>query len=139
MSVDIVGLTVIAFILPDGHIVLQRRTADAPYAPGKLSFFGGHIEKGESPRECLDREIVEETSLDPKQLSIDLLAEYVKTADGDYPKDRRFYVYRATIESMDFAVYEGDRAEAYSLRQLQARSDIAAGARDILTNVIRKL
>jgi mutator protein MutT len=52
------------FILytPSGQILLQHRTHDAARLPNCWSFFGGGIEKGESPTEALVREALEELS-----------------------------------------------------------------------------
>ena len=49
--------TLILFKLPDGRVVLQRRTKDAPYGAGLLGIFGGWVEEGETTDECLIREI----------------------------------------------------------------------------------
>lgn len=42
------------------RILLQQRTDDAPYMPGMWGFFGGGIEKGETPEEAVKREALEE-------------------------------------------------------------------------------
>jgi len=43
---------------------MQHRTDDAPLYPSIWSFFGGAIEEGESPEQCLVREIKEEIDYD---------------------------------------------------------------------------
>ena len=45
-----------------GHILLQHRTNEAFRLPNFWAFFGGGIEQGESPKEALEREILEELS-----------------------------------------------------------------------------
>ncbi len=42
------------------RFLLQHRTDDAPFLPGQWSFFGGHIEPGETPLEGAVREALEE-------------------------------------------------------------------------------
>lgn len=50
-----------AFELSDGSVLLQRRDKDLRIAnPGLVSFFGGTALAGESPDDCLAREIHEE-------------------------------------------------------------------------------
>ena len=44
----------------DGRILLQHRTEDAARLPGHWAFFGGSIGEGESPKEAVCREAVEE-------------------------------------------------------------------------------
>jgi 8-oxo-dGTP diphosphatase len=44
----------------EGKILLQLRGDDAPTNPGRWSFFGGGIEKGESEEEAVKRECFEE-------------------------------------------------------------------------------
>jgi mutator protein MutT len=42
------------------RILLQHRTDDAPRLAGYWAFFGGGIEKGETPEDAVKREIMEE-------------------------------------------------------------------------------
>jgi len=43
-----------------GRLVLERRPLDDHDAPGRLTCFGGRREPGESPEQCLRRELREE-------------------------------------------------------------------------------
>ena len=45
------------FVLRDaqGRVLIQLRTQDAPILPGHWGFFGGGIEKGESPEAAVRR------------------------------------------------------------------------------------
>jgi 8-oxo-dGTP diphosphatase len=45
-----------------GRFLLQHRTDDAPTFPGCWSFFGGEVEKGETPEQAVKREALEELS-----------------------------------------------------------------------------
>ena len=120
--------TIVLFRLPNGQVVLQRRTDDAPYAPGKLGLFGGWVEEGESPDECLVREISEETNLDPDALRIAPIKDFIMPAGEDFKADRHFFLYSAQIPDMDFAVYEGQGAEAFNLDELKSRTDLTGNA-----------
>ncbi len=46
-------------------VFLQRRSKNAALFPGYLGFFGGHIEKGEKPKQTLMREVEEELGYIP--------------------------------------------------------------------------
>lgn len=58
-SIDVVG----AVILAGGKVLCAQRGSHGPLA-GKWEFPGGKVEKGESPREALKREIAEELRCD---------------------------------------------------------------------------
>jgi 8-oxo-dGTP pyrophosphatase MutT (NUDIX family) len=135
---SVVGLAVVLFVLPDGRLVLQRRSQDTPIAPGKLGFFGGHIEDGESAHEAVVREIGEETSLDVAQLRLEPLAEFALPPTKNYARNRHFYVHRASIQNSDFEVYEGDRAEAYTAADLRRRDDLSESIAYTLENIIKE-
>lgn len=128
-------LTLVLFTLPDGKIILQRRTKDAPYGAGLLGIFGGWVEDGETPDKCLIREIKEETSLDVGALEINQLADFVIPAGKDFDIDRHFYLYEATVSGLDFEVYEGYGAEAYSLSEIKEREDLTASARYVFDHI----
>jgi 8-oxo-dGTP pyrophosphatase MutT (NUDIX family) len=125
---DIQKFTLIFFRLPDGKIVLQRRTKDAPYAPGRLGIFGGWVEEGETVNECLIREIKEETSLDTDTLQITPLTDFVIPAGKDFDRDRHFYLYETHVNDLNFDVYEGDGAEAFAAQELRSRTDLTGSA-----------
>ena len=128
--------TIILFILPDKRMVLQRRTKDAPYAPGKLGIFGGYVEEGETPDECLLREIKEEVSLAVEDLDIKSVTDFILPKNQDFDRDRHFYLYYTHIPTIDFEVYEGDGAEAFTIAELQLRQDLTGSALYTLQNVL---
>ena len=129
--------TIILFKLPDGKVVLQRRTKDAPYGAGLLGIFGGWVEEGETVDECLMREIKEETSLNTDDLNIKPIADFVIPASEDFDKDRHFYLYEGSIDNLDFDVYEGEGAEAFTLSELHERNDLTASAKYTLDGIIK--
>ncbi len=116
---------VVVFVLPSGEIVLQRRTDDAPYAPGLLGCFGGAIEGDESPDDAVRREIGEETSLDPGTLQLTKRDVVVVSPSDDHPATRTLHVYVSPIPAADFEVYEGVAAEVYTVHDLETRDDVA--------------
>ncbi len=62
-----VDRTVVIIILYDseGRILLQQRSDDAPYMPGRWAFFGGGLKQGETPGQALARESQEELGYTP--------------------------------------------------------------------------
>lgn len=128
--------TLILFRLPDGKIVLQRRTRNANYAPGKLGIFGGWVENCESVKDCLLREIKEETSLDIDKLEIKFNSDFIVPSGEDFDKDRHFYLYETVLDNLNFEVYEGEGAEAYSLKELRNRQDLSGSAEYVINRLL---
>lgn len=62
---------------PDGRILLQHRTADAPTDPGRWGFFGGSVEEEETFREGLVREVREELGIDVSQIDVELVHSFL--------------------------------------------------------------
>jgi 8-oxo-dGTP diphosphatase len=58
-----------------GELLLQLRDEEAPTAPGFWAFFGGGIEKGESPEEAVRREAEEELGIE--LLDLEFFKRYV--------------------------------------------------------------
>lgn len=101
-----------------------------------LGIFGGWVEEGESVDECLVREIKEETSLNTDHLNIKPITDFIIPASEDFDKDRHFYLYAGNVDSLDFEVYEGDGAEAFTLSELGERSDLTASAKYVFNDII---
>jgi 8-oxo-dGTP pyrophosphatase MutT (NUDIX family) len=118
-------IAVAILVLPDGRYVLQRRTYDAPIAPGLLGLFGGHIEAGETPLEAICRELAEETSLDISSLSLSRKRKILVPASANFGRDRIFHIFEANIASDNFKVFEGVGAESYSKDELLSRDDVS--------------
>ena len=85
-----------AIIEKEGKILIARRTADKKLA-GKWEFPGGKIEDGESPEECLKRELDEEFGIQTEvgefitlnkhhydHISIELMAYRVEYNSGEF-------------------------------------------------------
>lgn len=57
----------VSFILvSDGRILLEKRSITKQSDPGMVTIPGGHVEKGESSRETLFRELEEELAIRPE-------------------------------------------------------------------------
>jgi 8-oxo-dGTP pyrophosphatase MutT (NUDIX family) len=53
---------------PAGRLLLELRPTNARFAPGLITCFGGRREEGESPEDCLRRELMEELGWQPASL-----------------------------------------------------------------------
>lgn len=51
------------FLTQHGQVLLQRRTGSG-YADGQLALPAGHVDLGETPTECIAREVHEELGID---------------------------------------------------------------------------
>ncbi len=80
-----------AILLFSGKYVLQLRD-DIPTisAPGEWSFFGGMIEKGESPIEGIKREIFEELGIRPEEFKELWYEDYFDTFKKDIVRNMVF-------------------------------------------------
>ena len=107
-----------AIIITDNKVLIAERAPGENLA-GKWEFPGGKIEEGESPRECLKREILEELEIDieVKDLfgesiyayhsgTIKLMAFWCQWISGDFRlsvHSRIEWVTRQQLELYDFA------------------------------------
>jgi len=82
---------------------MQIRSEDAPIMPSVVGFFGGGIEKGESPYETAIRESNEELEI---VLNYEFYKERVAIVEGKYREKAYFYI--ANIKDEAFTVNEGD-------------------------------
>lgn len=60
------------------------------------------------------------------KISLKISTDFILRKSQDFPKDRHFFLYTADIDDLSFQVYEGQRAEAYTLEELKGRDDLSA-------------
>lgn len=60
-----------------GRFLLQRRTQDAPVLPGYWAFFGGGVKAGETLRQALERESLEELGYLPAKARLEASKDFV--------------------------------------------------------------
>ena len=89
----------------DGRILLaQRRKDDA--LGGKWEFPGGKMEPGETPEECLRRELKEEFEIDAE------IGAYICSSRFEYKHIQvELLVYKARHLSGEFILHDHDRIE----------------------------
>ncbi len=124
-------VVIASMYLPDGRVVLQRRTLDAPINAGLLGHFGGHVETGETFDQAIRRELAEETSLPIDELAIKPLLYFVVDREG---KLVEYHPYEIMINDMSFDVYEGEKAEAYTVQEALERDDLTSSVKYMLQN-----
>lgn len=115
--------------LPDGRVVLQRRTSDAPVNAGLLGHFGGHVKQGETFDEAAKRELAEETSLPVARLNFQPLEPFTVLREG---KPVEYHPFAIPIDFADFEVYEGVRAEPHEIGLALSRDDLTSSVRHLL-------
>jgi len=104
----------------DGQYCLfvQKRTKDAPLAPGMFGIFGGHIEDGESPETALFREVREELDYQPHNIRFFGKYQYI---------DCEQYVFVSEVDKdfeAEVRVLEGEYGKFLSESELKAEKVI---------------
>lgn len=103
-----------AIILKDNKVLIAQRSHDDKLA-GKWEFPGGKIEPGETPQECLKREIMEELDVEIEVLNffgeslyayhsgeIRLMAFWCKWISGNFTLRVHSGIVWASYEELDF-------------------------------------
>jgi 8-oxo-dGTP diphosphatase len=81
---------------------------------GFWEFPGGKIESGESPEQCLERELFEEFGVRAK------IGEFVGESIFSYPDIKvQLLAYRAKLLSGDFILFEHDKIEWVYVEQIR--------------------
>jgi len=85
----------VAILVTDvkGQLYLQKRDDNAIKNAGLISFFGGAVEQGETPKQAAERELKEELSLD---VPLHLVGEY-KLHKNLYSMSGTVYLYKIEI------------------------------------------
>ena len=83
------NLTTLCYIERDGaYLMLHRVKKEQDINRDKWIGVGGHFEEGESPEECLLREVAEESGLTARPVSQELYSLEILTVDGHEKRGR---------------------------------------------------
>lgn len=120
-----------AVIVKDGKVFAARR-GKGKHLQGCWEFPGGKLEQGESPEECLDRELVEEFDIESQ------VGHLVGESIYDYgEKVIKLIAYRVTHISGEFELHDHDEMRWLSIENLM---DVEWAPADIpLLENVRKL
>ena len=72
------------------EVLLLKRSVSSQYGPGLWGFPAGHIEEGESPEECAERELFEEIGTD---ISVELARQLDPVRDEISGRIYEFYLF----------------------------------------------
>lgn len=100
----------------DGRFLLQKRDKAAARLPGYWGFFGGAVEKGESPEQAAIREAKEELDIDVAD-PILLLEE--SFFDPDLGNAKKYIFLVKFIPSMILKLNEGEAMEWFSFNEIE--------------------
>jgi len=93
--------------------VLLAKRKSSGELPGKWEFPGGKIEAGESPEECIKRELREELGIKVK------VGEYITSSEFDYGDRRiKLLVYNASFVDGDFKLSDHEEVKWVNKKDL---------------------
>jgi 8-oxo-dGTP pyrophosphatase MutT (NUDIX family) len=91
----------------DGYLLLQKRTANAPTSPGKISGFGGMLEEDETAYQALKRELLEELELDINKIDSKPTAfDYVESKSNSDSYIAMIYI--DNVDDSKLVLHEGE-------------------------------
>lgn len=117
-----------------GTYIFQQRDDNATRIPGKIGFFGGSMETGESLQECLIRELKEETELT-------IRAEDISETFMTPSENEAYGVYAARIKNIDPAdivVHEGKGIVVMTAEEALTHDKVTVAVKDILRRYFSK-
>ena len=121
----------------DGRALLQHRDMDAPRNAGLWAFFGGEIEKAESPKEAAIREAKEELGLELSNLKFFRRYEF-RQDDGYHEKFMFTAPLELVVSELKEQQREGDDLGVFSEGDLETMQ-LSEWDVKILRDIFREL
>ena len=122
------------FVNAKGHVLLLLRD-DVPTIPfpNRWDLPGGHVEDGETPEECIRREMLEEIEYDlgaPRLFGVYDLADHVEHA----------FWHRADFDPARIPLHEGQRLQWFSEEEIRRLEDVevAFGFKGVVLDFFRR-
>ncbi|HNQ47586.1 MAG TPA: (deoxy)nucleoside triphosphate pyrophosphohydrolase [Syntrophorhabdus sp.] len=125
-------IVVAAVIEVEGCILIGKRKQGKMH-PGKWEFPGGTLEEGETPEQCLKRELLEELAVITEIGDLICTSEYIYTPDWVI----RLLVYKTTVVSGSFNLNAHDEIRWVRPADLAAY-DFPEADRPIVEKLIRE-
>ena len=127
-NINVVG----AIIIKEGKVFCCQRGLEKSL-PGKWEFPGGTLEEGETPEQCLKRELLEELAVITEIGDLICTSEYIYTPDWVI----RLLVYKTTVVSGSFNLNAHDEIRWVRPADLAAY-DFPEADRPIVEKLIRE-
>ena len=110
-------------------LFLRDNIPDIPY-PNMWDVPGGHVENGETPEQCIIREMKEEMDLDLDDFHLFSVMEFA---------DRREYTFwkKANLDIHQIRLTEGQRLKWFTENEAK-RTELACGFNEMLENFFQK-
>ena len=119
-----------AFLEKDGKILIARRKPGAALA-GKWEFPGGKLEAGETPEQCLKRELLEEFGVETR------IGAFICSSKFEYKHlPIELLVYRAYLVAGGFELRDHDQLAWVTLAELKDY-DFAAADIPVVEHLLR--
>ena len=101
----------------NSKVLLQKRTKDAPTLAGYWAFFGGGIEKDETPLEAMTREAYEELEFRSKSPSFLLEQEFRLEGKSGY---MYVYIEHINLDTTTLVCHEGERFGWFGIDDIES-------------------
>lgn len=111
-------------------VFLHKRDNNTKFNPDSLAFFGGLNEKAETPKECFQRELLEETALQVALADIISLDEYLNEELATY---RYVFYVISEAKKEDLVLGEGAGFDWFALDNIFAEKITSKTAKDLKT------
>ena len=114
------------------RVFLQKRSANAKRGPGRFAFFGGGIEKNETPEVALNREIKEELDFTPAG------AEFFGNYESQHAILNVFIIKVTSDFESKIIVKEGDYGMFFSENKILEEKNISNTDKKVLEDFYKK-